>query len=81
MSDVIPNNMSRQLIVAAAELRYRAADQPEVANELNEAALRLEKLAETMGKQSSSLSGKVVELFWDAELGAGEIGDRPSARS
>jgi hypothetical protein len=52
-----------------------------VANELNEAALRLEKLAETMGKQSSSLSGKVVELFWDAESGAGEIGDRPSARS
>jgi hypothetical protein len=81
MSDVIPNNMSRHLLVAAAELRYRAADQPEVAIELNEAALRLEKLADTMGKQSPGLSAKVVDLFWDGESGAGDIGDRPSARN
>jgi hypothetical protein len=63
MRDVIPNNMSRQLIVAAAELRYRAADQPEVANELNDAAVRLEKLAYAIGSEGADAPSKVVELF------------------
>jgi hypothetical protein len=60
---MIPNNMSRQLIVAAAELRYRAADQPQVANELNDAAQRLEKLAYTVGSQGVDAPSKVVDLF------------------
>ena len=63
MRDVMPTNMSRQLIVAAVELRYRAADQPEVAFELTDAALRLEKLAYTMGRESEESLSKVVELF------------------
>jgi hypothetical protein len=63
MRDAIPNNMSRLLIVAAAELRYRAADQPIVANELTDAALRLEKLAYAMCSQSAPPLAKVVDLF------------------
>ena len=63
MRDVMPTNMSRQLIVAAAELRYRAADQPEVAIELTDAAQRLEKLAYMVGRESAESPSKVVELF------------------
>jgi hypothetical protein len=63
MRDVIPNNMSRHLIVAAAELRYRAADQPIVASELTDAARRLEKLAYAMCCQSAPPLAKVVDLF------------------
>jgi hypothetical protein len=63
MRDVIPTNMSRQLIVAAAELRYRAADQPIVANELTDAARRLEKLAYAMCSEAPRPLAKVVDLF------------------